>query len=209
MTETPKEKAESARIRRRWVTLGEVLAVAAVAISGLSLWNSYTERQDERIEKSGEAARATIANRTLLLKAIADRSARRLDLAPLRPEQSIQSQTIRFPAALGLSPIDTTGDARIESGWFDTALVKARRAAGMKPETRGDERLPVLLTTRYLADGVLVTDHAIYDIGYATDTAFLSGTSVRLRGLSLVARVRDDGTKRLDSLWAGKAGKAG
>lgn len=204
MTETPKEKAESARIRRRWVTLGEILAVAAVAISGLTLWNSYSDRQDARVEKAGEAAKASIANRTLLLKATADRDASRLDLAPLRAEQSIQGQTVTFPTALGLSPVDTTGDARIERGWFDSALVKARKAAGLDAETRGDEKLPVLLTTRYLADGVLVTDHAIYDIGYATDTAFLSGTDVRLRGLSLVARVKGNGAKRLDQLWAAK-----
>ena len=198
------DKAEQARIRRRWVTLGEVLAVAAVAISGLTLWNSYTDRQDARVEKAGEAARATVVNRTLLLKATADRDAGRLDLLPLRAEQSIQGQTIAFPTALGLAPVDTTGDARIERGWFDDALVRARKAIGLEAETRGDERLPVLLTTRYLADGVPVTDRAIYDIGYATDTAFLSGTDVRLRGLSLVARVKDDGTRRIDRLWAAK-----
>ena len=198
------DKAESARIRRRWVTLGEILAVAAVAISGLTLWNSYTDRQDARVEKAGEAARATVANRTLLLKATADRDASRLDLLPLRAEQSIQGQTIAFPAALGLAPVDTTGDARIERGWFDDALVRARKGIGLEAETRGDERLPVLLTTRYLADGVLVTDRAIYDIGYATDTAFLSGTAVRLRGLSLVARVKADDTRRIDQLWAAK-----
>ena len=198
------DKAEQARIRRRWVTLGEVLAVAAVAISGLTLWNSYTDRQDARVEKAGEAARATVVNRTLLLKATADRDAGRLDLLPLRAEQSIQGQTIAFPTALGLAPVDTTGDARIERGWFDDALVRARKKIGLEAETRGDERLPVLLTTRYLADGVPVTDRAIYDIGYATDTAFLSGTDVRLRGLSLVARVKDDGTRRIDRLWAAK-----
>lgn len=205
MSETPKEKAESARIRRRWVTLGEVLAVAAVGISGLTLWNSYTERQDERVEKAGEAAKASVANRTLLLKAVADRSAERLDLTPLRAEQSLQGQTVTFPTALGVTPVDTTGDARIESGWFDDALVKARKTSGLPAETRGDEKLPVLLTTRYLADGVLMTDHAIYDIGYATDTAFLSGTDVRLRGLSLVARVKGEDRKRLDALWSRKA----
>ncbi|WP_076069299.1 hypothetical protein [Sphingomonas montana] len=199
------DKAETARNRRRWITMGEVLAVAAVSISGLTLWNSYTERQDVRVEKAGEAAKANVANRTLLLKATADRSAARLDLAPLRGEQSIQGQTVAFPSALGVAAVDTTGEARIETGWFHDALVRARKAAGMPAETRGDERLPVLLTTRYLADGVVMTDRAIYDIGYATDTAFLSGTDVRLRGLSLVARVKADGVKRLDTLWAGKA----
>ncbi|KRC81277.1 hypothetical protein ASE13_02410 [Sphingomonas sp. Root241] len=31
--------AESAAVRRRWITLGKVLAVIAAVISGLTLWN--------------------------------------------------------------------------------------------------------------------------------------------------------------------------
>ena len=43
--ETPQQQAaEAAAIRRRWITLGEVLAVAAVLISALTFWNSYQER---------------------------------------------------------------------------------------------------------------------------------------------------------------------
>ena len=36
----PVEKHEAARARRRWLTLAEILGVAAVLISGLTLWNS-------------------------------------------------------------------------------------------------------------------------------------------------------------------------
>ena len=197
----PTRTEEAARIRRRWVTLGELLGVAAVLISGLTLWNSWSEREAVQQEKTAERVEASVAGRTLLLKATADRDGRRLTLAPLRDDQSIQGQTIAFPGALGLSPVETTGDARIEAGWFDDALVKARRAAGLAGDSRGDERVPVLIRTRFLADGVLRTDHAIYDLGYETDRGFLSGTDVRLRGLSLVARVRDGGGKRIDTLW--------
>ncbi len=35
------QAAEAAAIRRRWINLGEVLAVIAVLISALTLWNSY------------------------------------------------------------------------------------------------------------------------------------------------------------------------
>jgi len=51
-----------------------------------------------------------------------------LALAPRADSQSIQSQTIIFPTVLGLDPVETTGDARIEKSWFENALVSARKA---------------------------------------------------------------------------------
>ena len=57
--ETPAAKAEAARIRRRWLTLGEILAVAAVAISGLTFWNSYSERRHTEEARVAESRAAT------------------------------------------------------------------------------------------------------------------------------------------------------
>ena len=54
--QTPSEKAEAAAVRRRWINLGEILAVVAVLISGLTLWNSYTERSHAEAEKSSRGA---------------------------------------------------------------------------------------------------------------------------------------------------------
>ena len=55
MTEkqTPAQ-AEAAAIRRRWITLGEILAVVAVMISGLTFWNSYSERTASEAERAAE-----------------------------------------------------------------------------------------------------------------------------------------------------------
>src|SRR3546814_3299470 len=35
--------------------------------------------------------------------------------------------------------------------------------------SKGDERLPVAITTRYLADGALQSDVALYDLGYVLE----------------------------------------
>jgi len=56
MTDTPAEKAEAAAIRRRWVTLGEFVAVAGLIISALALWSSYTDRRADQAEKQIEKA---------------------------------------------------------------------------------------------------------------------------------------------------------
>jgi hypothetical protein len=199
---SPTEKAEAASVRRRWINLGEVLAVAGVAISGLALWNNYAERSHSEAAKAIESRKAESKAATLTLRGTPSKDQDRLTLATAAAEQSIQSQTITFPKALGLSPAETTGDARIEAGWFDDALKKARRAAKAKDETAGDERLPVAITTRFLANGDMHEDIAIYDVGYALEGRFLGGSTLKLRGLSLVGRTTAKGAQvRLDSIW--------
>jgi len=202
MTETPQERAEAARVRRRWLTLGEILAIVAVAISALTLWNSYSERKSNEAEHKSESAQSAHKATILTLRAVADKDGSTLAISPRAESQTIQSQTVRFPASLGLSPAETSGDARIERGWFDAALVKARRAAGAEDKL-GDARLPVMIETHYSADGEDQTDRAVFELGYATSHSLLSGTEVHLRGLSRTGTVAgtDAGQKRIDALW--------
>lgn len=193
---------EAAAIRRRWITLGEVLAVAAVMISALTLWNSWSERSDNEALKTEQAQQASTRAATLALTATAS-GHRQLSLKPGAADQLVQSQTIRFPSALGADPAETTGEPRIEAGWFDRALKKARNEAGLPDDSRGDERLPVAITTRFLVNGTPYEDIAIYDIGYTISGRLLAGHSVTLRGLSLVSRAPGgDAQKRLDARWA-------
>ncbi|WP_294253515.1 hypothetical protein [uncultured Sphingomonas sp.] len=196
-----KDRAEAAKVRRRWITLGEVLGVAAVLISGLTLWNNWNDRRETKAEKAATEQRASAKVAKLVLVA-ADGGKQTLALRPAAAEQSVQSQTILFPTALGVSPATTTGEPRIEGGWFEHALVKAREAAGLPDNSRGDERLPVAIVTQYLADGDPHEDVALYDVGYTISGKFLGGHSVTLRGISLVAKVkRDHAQARLDARW--------
>lgn len=200
--QTPREKAEAAAVRRRWINLGEVLAVVAVLISGLTLWNSYTERSHAEAEKSSEDKRAVVKAATLLLRAAPSRDGDRLTLSPIGADQSIQTQTVMFPSAIGVTAIDTTGDARIESGWFADGLKKARKAAARKDVTTGDERLPVAITSQFIADGTTLNDVALYDVGYALEGRFLGGGKLRLRGLSRIGRGdAKTAQARIDAIW--------
>ena len=197
---TKAEKAEAAAVRRRWITLGELLAVAAVVISGLTFWNSYSERRSHEVERQSEERSAEVRARTLILRGVPDKDGEVLAIsAPT--DQAIQSQTVTFPTALELDSIETT-NPRIEADWFDGALRKARKAAGQRDEDAGDERLPVAVTTRYIADGEMISDVSLYDVGYAVKDRFLRGGVVRLRGLSFIGRTRADAAQaRVDSLW--------
>jgi hypothetical protein len=195
------QAAEIAAVRRRWVTLGEVLAVVAVVISGLTLWNNWSERNDSEAAKTADAKEASSRAGTLLLLASGS-GERQLTLKPASEEQSVQSQKVTFPTALGVAPAETTGEPRIEAGWFDGPLKKARDAAKLPDDSRGDERLPVVVTTRFLVDGRPYEDVALYDIGYSISGRWLAGHSVSLRGVSLVSRVTGPSAQaKLDARW--------
>lgn len=193
--------AEAAAIRRRWITLGEMLAVIAVVISALTLWNSWNERSNSEAMKSAETQRASARAGTLVLTgAISGKHG--LAIKPASVAQSVQGQTISFPTALGLAPAATTGEPRIEAAWFERALKKARNETGLPDDSRGDERLPVAITTRFLVDGDAYEDVALYDIGYSISGRWMSGHSVTLRGLSLVSRTKSGNAQAmLDARW--------
>jgi hypothetical protein len=200
--ETQQER-EAARIRRRWLTLGEVIAVLALIISALTLWNSYRERTNAEAEHAHETAQSAKKASLLILKATPDKDGRTLSLAPRSDEQAIQDQTIYFPGKMGVSPAQTSSDARIEKRWFDGALIDARKAAGVEASL-GDARMPVLIETHYLADGDAHVDRAIYEVGYVTSHSLIGGTDVHLRGLSRTGAVKsvDQGQKQVDAIWA-------
>lgn len=194
-------ETEAAAVRRRWINIGEAVAVAAVLISALTFWNSYSERRSAEAARQSEQRSAVAKARTIVLKATPEHGGDRLSLSPIG-DQTIQGQTIAFPSALGIDPVDTVSEPRIEAGWFGKAVKKARRAAGRDEDEAGDERLPVAITTRYYSDGALLSDVSLYDVGYEVEGRFLRGSAVRLRGLSLIGRAgAGNAQARLDASW--------
>jgi hypothetical protein len=203
--ETAEERREKAAIRRRWITLGEVLAVIGVLISALALWNSYVERRGNEAERSAENAQKGAVSRILLLRASG--GGKTLALEPRDPEQTIRSQTLIFP-----SPLDTKVDAivepRIEAGWVKQAVKKAHDLGRKEAKGPGDARMPVAFTTRFDTGGGTLSDTAIYDVGYKESGGGLfGGTDVTLRGLSLVEHVTPAKAQaRLDAIWNSRGG---
>lgn len=193
------EKAKAAR--RRWITFGEIVGVIAVGISGLTLWNNWNDRRETKAEQAATASRAATRASRLVLVA-GETGKHELALKTAASDQTVQSQTVLFPPALQLSAAETTGEPRIDAGWFEHALFRARNDAHLPDASRGDERLPVVIVTRFLADGEPREDIALYDLGYSITGKFLSGHSLTLRGLSLVSHVkRDQAAAKLDARW--------
>lgn len=194
------DRAEAAALRRRWITLGEFVAVAGLIIAGLSFWNSWEERRDAREIRAEERAAAreaaaAAARRSGLIATGTD--GRTISFKGF--DCALQSTEIRFPRALGVAPQSTVTVHAIEAGWFERALLK-RTDGG--PDRR-EGRLPVLIASLCTTTSGNREEQAIYDIAWRIEPRLL-GRVVRLRGMTLRQQVpASSGTARLDALWQG------
>lgn len=188
MADAPETPAQR---RRRWLTIGEIVGVLALAISAASLWDSHQQRVAER----EPAPVAKVVVKPLTLTSSASDEGRLLKITSPNGDRVIQTQTILFPTALDVSKVDTVGSPRIEAGWFADALHKQAHEAGKTG------RLPVAIVTQYLDDGTPREDSAIYDIGYRWRSRLIGSDVPAMEGMTLVARGGTKLQERLDARW--------
>jgi hypothetical protein len=207
MTEsrTPGAEGETARIRRRWITLAEIVGVGGLVISGLALWNSYQERDSEAADKAAERREALAQAQTVVLRGTSDRNGSRLSLAPADPAQTIQSQRIAFPTVLGVAPVETVADHRIEARWFRREILRA--TAGEREADDSDRQVPIAIETRFYSGSAMLRDIAVYILVYRVEGGGLfEGREIRLRGLSRLATAEVSelaaARTRIDRMWS-------
>ncbi|MFI4966210.1 MAG: hypothetical protein ACHP9T_12675 [Caulobacterales bacterium] len=193
------------RLPLRWLSLAEIVGIAAVAIAALGYWDNHRERTQTDRERTAEMqerkaeAKAGALKLSFLMTGTPAGDGESLRLATVHPEQVIQTQSVSFPTEIRGDPVQTTGNPRIEAGWFDDGLAKAEHARGSKPR---HGRLPVGIVTVFIEDGQTKTDRAIYWLGYSLHPRMLRSDRVELEGLSLVRRgVGEDVQAAVNALW--------
>ncbi len=138
MSNTSADKAEAAAIRRRWINLGEIVAVAGLVIAAISLWLNYTDRKSDQAEK--QAVRAESSRYE-----VAATVSRDGDLVITRDaSHPLGDVTVTFPKALGVAPV-TASAQTIEIARYRAALLHATDGGPDKQTGR----LPVLLSVEY------------------------------------------------------------
>jgi hypothetical protein len=199
MNETPAEKAEARAIRRRWLTIGEIVAVAGVIIAGVSLWVSWADKRDEASQKAVEASKAKAAETRLDLR-VSVEGGRQVVMSD--PAHEILDTVVAFPKALGVGE-QAPVLSRIESNWFSGAVL----AATDKGADEREGRLPVLVTVSYRAGDATKQDRAIVELVWRTNGRMLAGRELRIEA----ARIRERGgdQARIDALWAQEAARLG
>ncbi|MGY2736442.1 hypothetical protein [Sphingomonas sp. UYP23] len=196
-------KAEAAATRRRWINLGEFIAVAGLIIAGGSLYLNWADHRADEADKQVAAVKAERAQARFDIRAAPASNGSALLLAH-DDRHAIRDATVTFPTALGVGTKDTVADT-IDRGWFDHALLKATDGG---PDKKAG-RLPVLIALTYWDGDTPRTTRGIYDIGWKTETSGplgVFGRTVKLESLRLHEL---GGTqKRVDAIWAGQQPKS-
>lgn len=180
----------SARPRLRWLSIAELVALVGVVIAGLTLWNSWIDRRDSRAaQAAAEAANSKAAGRVDLIG-----TPHRGGLLLKDPRHELQDVTIAFPTALGVGAQRPLTDPVIAADPLRRPLLDGNDLhAG---------RVPVLISTRFVAGDEGRTSTAIYDLVWTAKKGLplVGGRSLQLDALRL--RQRGGSQAVLDALWA-------
>ena len=202
------EETPLKRLPIRWLTLAEIVAVAALVITGLSFWDSHRERVRDERERSAAAserqasaraeAKAAALKQTFVMTGAREDGGAKVVLTSVNDGQVIQTQTVWFPSEIRSDSVETTGNPRLEAGWIENGL---RKKAG-KAKTG---RVPVGVLTVFIEDGQTKTDRAVYQLGYSIHPRTLRADRVELEGLSVARRdVSGDLQAAAGTLWSAR-----
>ncbi len=158
--------------RRRWVTLGEIIGVAALIISALGLWITWRATRDDQPTRVVEQKQAI----PLSLRGTAERDGRELVLAPVEAGHALESLVLTIS---GSPPIEVGSDGRLGASDVQAALKDRDR------DRKGSGKLPVRITARYVEMGADRRGGGTYVLRYRWEGGGLfGGRSLRLVGLS-------------------------
>ena len=163
-------QSPDAKARRRWITLGEIIGLAALAISGLGLWNSWRSDNDKPAPPPAEQRRAI----PIAFRGQVEDEGKAMVVSPVETGHALESLTV---TVAGKPVISAGSDGRISASEVER-LVEA-----------GKEKRPGTLTARidarYIEAGALKQGGGRYRISYRWDEGGLfGGKRLRLTGLS-------------------------
>jgi hypothetical protein len=198
------------RPRLRWLSLAEIVGIAALAIAGLGWWESHREHQQQDRDRAAAASdraadqRREALRSTFLLVGSVEGDGGRIRLASARPDQVIETQSLVFPTAVRRDPVETTGNPRLERDWFADGLKHALHDRGGKSDAA---RMPLGVATSYVEGGETKTDKSIYLVACRFRSRMLRGAQLQLEGASLLRRgVSGDLSAAVDQAWARTGG---
>jgi len=165
-------ESESER-RRRWITFGELIALAALIVSGVGVWISWKSSSNDKTTKVVEQHQPV----PLILRGIPDSDGSTMIIAPVNRDHALESMTVTIK---GASPIDLSSDGRLSASDVQAAL-KDRP----KEEKGRTYSLPVRIDAHYVELGTERRGGGAYVLRYKWEGGGLfGGRSLHLTGLS-------------------------
>jgi hypothetical protein len=156
--------------RRRWITLGEFIALAALVVSALGLWLSWKSSQNDGPTRIVEQKPAI----ALILRGSAGRGGEELVISPVEAGHALESVTIAIP---GENSIEVGSDGRLFARDLERAL-KDRK------DGKGSQSITARLTARYVELGRERSSSGNYVIRYRWEGGGLfGGRALKIEGM--------------------------
>ena len=159
--------------RRRWISLGETIAIAALMVSAVGVWIAWQSSNNDRPTKVVEQRSAV----PLALRGTTDGEGRTLTITPADPGHALQSLRLTIK---GASPIDVGSDGRLGASDVEAALKGREKEA--KDVTHS---VALRIDARYVESGSDRRGGGAYVLRYKWEGGGLfGGRSLRLVGLA-------------------------
>ena len=161
------------RERRRWITLGEIIAIAALAVSAVGVWISWKSSDDKGPTRVVEQRQAI----PLTLRGKREDDGARLAISPVEESHALESLTLKIGDGASIS-IGSDGELSAS----DVASALGSRDKEPKNKTLS---VPVKIDARYVESGRDRKASGTYTLRYQWKGGGLfSGPSLHLVSLS-------------------------
>lgn len=162
-----------AQRRRRWINLGELIAIAALIVSALGVWITWKGSQTDKPTRVVEQRQPI----PLTLRAKREDDGERLSISPVEAAHALEGLTITIA---GAAPISVGSDGELDADDVQAAL------SGHDKEPK-NRTLPVSvrIEARYVEMGRDRRSSGTYTLRYVWKSGgMFSGRSLHLVGLS-------------------------
>jgi hypothetical protein len=155
--------------RRRLINLGELIAIAALAVSAFGVWIAWKSSSEDKPTRIVEQRQAV----PLTLRGTVQNEGRTLIIEPVEQSHALESLTLTIK---GASPIELGSDGKLDASSVESAV-------GNKDDAKGAHCLPVRIDARYVEMGKDRRGGGSYVLRYRWEGGGLfGGRSLRLTG---------------------------
>jgi hypothetical protein len=158
--------------RRRWINLGELIALAALVVSAFGVWIAYKSSNQDKPTRVVEQRQPI----PLTLRASVRKDGRELVISPVEPSHSLEGMNVAinhaYPEEIG------------SEGILNVQYVESRLTE--KQLEKGVHSIPIGISARYVEMGQeRDAQRRDYILRYRVEGGgLLGGRSIRLSGLS-------------------------
>jgi hypothetical protein len=158
--------------RRRWISLGEIIALAALAVSAFGVWLAWKSSSEDKPTRVVEQRQAI----PLTLRGSVEQEGRELVIAPVESSHALESLSLSIN---GASPIEIGSDGKLAASQLESALKDRDK------DRKGALSVPVRIDARYVEMGTDRRRSGTYLLRYRWEGGGLfGGRSLRFTGFT-------------------------